>query len=122
MPKDKEGNLVSCKEALIETIRGYGLTTPQSKDILEAVLDKILVDLKSHGRFLIRDFGTFYTTKIKGRKGKLPDGKRSFISPDQTVVRFNVSENFKKSLNPKKKVRVMNNTNGEKSNGKTDNR
>lgn len=115
MPIDDKGNLVSCKEALVDTIRGYGLTKSQSKDVLEAVLDKILVDLKAHEKFMIRDFGTFTVTIVKGRKGKLPDGKRTFISPDQKVVRFSVAEQFKKSLNPKKRVRVLNTVgNGEK--------
>lgn len=88
------------KQDLIDAVASKcDLTKDKAKDAVQAVIDQIMVSMKSGTDVRIPDFGTFKVAKRKAREGRNPATGKTIQIPASNVPKFTPAKKLKDTLN-----------------------
>lgn len=91
------------KNELIKAIaKRLEVSQEQARKHLQATLSVIKDTIKNKENVVITDFGKFYISERKQRKGINPITKKAITLPAFSLPAFKVSETFKNYVNEKK--------------------
>mmetsp|Transcript_786 Transcript_786/g.1040 ORF Transcript_786/g.1040 Transcript_786/m.1040 type:complete len:145 (+) Transcript_786:108-542(+) len=76
----------------------HGLTTVQSKEIVDTILESIAKSILEGNSFYLNGIGTLCTRTAKARKGRNPSTGEELDIPEKRRVKFTVSKTLKDKL------------------------
>ncbi|MFC1627122.1 HU family DNA-binding protein [Patescibacteria group bacterium] len=87
------------KAELVEIIaKKAHLTKKAARESIDAFLDEIIRQVNKGEKVVLSGFGTFYTKKVKDKKGRNPQTKEDLIIKAHRVVRFKVGKTLKRLI------------------------
>jgi DNA-binding protein HU-beta len=89
------------KADLINVIsESTGLTKTKSGDVIDVITESMKTALVNGEKVTLVGFGTFTSSKRKGRKGRNPKTGEVITIPEKTVVKFKSGSYLTDSVNP----------------------